>query len=940
MKKAFTKPLFKKSGRRLWIELGMTLLGCFSAGAMTTNVVFQNFAFTPQTVSIQVGDTVVWTNAGGVHTVTGDGQDPFCGSNAIPVTCSETFTKAGTFPYHCQFHGFLGMVGTVIVSSGSNTNPPPDTNRIVDPIPGKIPKGTVRIELQTVAQGLVAPIGAATPDDGSGRMFIYDQTGIIYVLQNGSLLPTPLLDVRDRLVPIKQGYDERGLIGLALHTNFSQFPFIYTYTSETNGPAADFPIAMPAGITNDHQQVIAEWRIDAANSNRVDTTTRRELLRLDKPQFNHNGGTMRFGRDGLLYFGVGDGGAADDQGPGHSPGGNGQDLTKILGKINRIDVDGRNSTNKQYGIPATNPFVGQSNAVAEIYAYGFRNPYSFSFDRVTGDLYAGDVGQNDVEEVDRVVQGGNFGWSIKEGGFYFDANGTNNGFVTSVPVREVPPGLIDPITQYDHDEGVAIIGGFLYRGSVITNLTGKYVTGDLGGTNLGRLFYMEGTNLTEFVIGTNDRLLGMYLKGFGEDASGELYVMGSTNIGPSGTAGTVFKIIPIPLANQSPNQFVQRNLVSDQPGLADQVDTNLVNAWGLAFSGTSPFWLSDNGSGVSSLYNSTGGVQSLVVTIPGPAGATSPATPTGIIFNGTTNFAVAGGPAHFIFATEDGTISGWNNGTNAVLTVDNSTNGAVYKGLALASNLLFAANFHAGTIDVFDAHFQPINPPDAFKDPNMPTNYAPFDVEVFFGDKLYVTYAQQNAEKHDDVAGPGNGFVDVYDLSGNFQTRLITGGPLNSPWGLAMAPATFAAFPGALLVGNFGDGAINAFNPTNGTFLGTLADAAGNPISIDGLWSIKFGNGKSGGDPNVLYFTAGPSHESHGLFGSIAPASYLRITAVSRNPNGVALTLVGGTPPYVIETKSDLNDTNWLNVLTTTNLGAVLPQTNKAGFFRVKDHAP
>jgi uncharacterized protein (TIGR03118 family) len=917
--------------------VSLALMAHLPSSAMTTNVVFRDFSFTPQSVTIQVGDTVVWTNAGGVHTVTGDGADPFCGPNTVPVSCSETFTNVGTFPYHCNFHQLFGMVGTVIVAEAITNTPPPDTNRIIDPIPAKIPKGTVRIELQTVADGLAAPIGAATPDDGSGRLFVYDQIGLIYVIQNGHMLPTPLLDLRDRLVPIMPGYDERGLIGLAVHTNFAQFPFIYTYTSETNGPLADFPIEMPIGTTNDHQQVIAEWKIDTADSNRVDSVSRREILRLDKPQFNHNGGTMRFGPDGFLYFGVGDGGAADDQGPGHSPGGNGQDKTRILGKIARINVDARTSANSQYGVPSDNPFVNQPGVVPEIYAYGFRNPYSFSFDLQNGELYLGDVGQNNVEEIDKIIKGGNFGWSVKEGGFFFDASGTNNGFVTSVSVRDIPPDLIDPIAQYDHDEGIAIIGGFLYRGTGVPTLTGKYVTGDLGSTNLGRLFYLEGTNLNEFVIGTDDRLFGMFLKGFGQDAAGELYVMGSTNIGPSGTAGKVLKIVAL-VTNQLQNAFVQRNLVSDQVGQSDRVDTNLVNAWGLASNPTGPFWVADNHTGVSTIYNSTGGVQALVVTIPAPPGATSPAAPTGVIFNGTTNFQVTGGPARFIFATEDGTISGWNSGTNADLKVDNSGSGAIYKGLALASNVLYAANFNAGTVDMFDANFAPITLTNAFVDPNMPTNYAPFNVQAF-DDKLYVTYAQQDAEKSDDVAGVGNGFVDVYDLSGNLQKRLTSAGLLNSPWGLAMAPATFGPFPGALLVGNFGDGLINAFDPNTGALLGTLSDASGIPIKIDGLWSIKFGNGGNGGDPNVLYFTAGPSEETHGLFGSLAPAGYLRVTTVAQTSGGLAITLVGGTPPYLIQEKSSLTDTNWSDVVTTTNLSAVLPETNNAGFFRVKDHA-
>ena len=921
--------------RPLCLLIGAVCLGAANrSSAMTTNVVFQDYSFTPQTVTIQVGDTIVWTNAGGVHTVTGDGTDPFCGPNAIATSCSETFTNAGTFPYHCNFHQFLGMVGTVIVMANTNTNPPPDTNRILDPIPAKIPKGNLRVDLQTVADGMVSPIGMAVPDDGSGRLFVYDQIGLVYVIQNGTLLPTPLLDVRNRLVTLMPGYDERGLIGLALHTNFAQFPFVYTYTSEPNGPPADFPILYTDGGTNDHQQVIAEWKIDATNNNQVDITTRREILRLDKPQFNHNGGTMRFGPDGFLYFGVGDGGAADDQGPGHSPGGNGQDTTRILGKINRIDVDARTSANGQYGVPSGNPFVGQAGFLPEIYAYGFRNPYSFSFDLRAGDLYVGDVGQNDVEEIDRVVKGGNFGWSIKEGSFYFDANGTNNGFVTSVPVREVPPGLIDPIAEYDHDEGQAVIGGYLYRGSVIPGLAGKYVTGDLGTANLGRLFYLDETNnLTEFVIGTNDRPMGIFLKGFGQDTAGELYVLGSTNIGPSGTGGKVMKLVPL-----QDSTFVQRNLVSDQPGQADLLDTNLVNAWGLAFSSTSPFWISDNHSGLSTLYNSTGGVQALVVTIPAPPGAAGPSAPTGIVFNSTTNFLAAGKATRFIFATEDGTIAAWGSGSTAVLTVDNSASGAIYKGLALASNQLYAANFHAGTVDVFDGNFAPVVSAGAFADPNMPTNYAPFNIEPF-NNKLYVTYARQDSDQEDDVAGPGNGFLDVYDLSGKLLTRLISGGPLNSPWGMAMTPATFGAYPGALLVGNFGDGAINAFDPQTGALLGALADATGAPIQIPGLWAIAFGNGGQGGDPNVLYFTAGPGGESHGLFGSLAPVNYLRIMSVSRSPAGLALTLVGGTPPYLIQQKASLANSTWSNLVITTNLTIVLPETNSDSFFRVTDHA-
>ena len=473
-------------------------------------------------------------------------------------------------------------------------------------------------------------------------------------------------------------------------------------------------------------------------------------------------------------------------------------MSKILGKVSRIDVDGRTSVNGQYGVPTDNPFVGQAGVLPEIYALGLRNPYSFGFDSATGDLYLGDVGQNDVEEIDRVVKGGNLGWPIKEGSFFFDPNGTNDGFVTSIPVRDVPAGLIDPIGEYDHDEGEAVIGGVLNRGTANAALAGKYIFGDLGLPEAGggRLFYLDNAEVKELTIGTNNRPLGFFLKGFGQDRSGEIYAMGSTNLGPSGTAGIVIRL-GTAASNSTQNVFLRRNLVSDQAGQADLVATNLLNPWGLAFSSTSPFWVSANHAGVSTLYNSTGGVQTLIVTIPSSPGSTNAGAPTGIVFNGTTNFLVTTSPARFIFAGEDGIISAWSSGSNAVLKVDNSGSEAIYKGLTLGadngSNRLYAANFHGGTIDVFDANFAPVAAAGAFVDTNIPPTFAPFNVETLDG-KLYVTYAQQDDDKEDDVRGPGNGYVDVYDFSGNLQSRLISNGQLNSPWGLAIAPARSAPF--------------------------------------------------------------------------------------------------------------------------------------------------
>jgi uncharacterized protein (TIGR03118 family) len=360
---------------------------------------------------------------------------------------------------------------------------------------------------------------------------------------------------------------------------------------------------------------------------------------------------------------------------------------------------------------------------------------------------------------------------------------------------------------------------------------------------------------------------------------------------------------------------LQTNLVSDLPGVAQQLDPNLVNPWGISESAGSPFWISDNNAGVSTLYNTAGVPQSLVVSIPSPGDPTgNSGTPTGTVFNidlagggfvltgVDKNGAAISAPAIFLFATEDGTIVGWNPnvnpvgfdpakaGTYGIIAVDNSANpdpanGAVYKGLTVATDpttgqtLLYASNFRHGTVDVFDTSFNPVTtlPAGAFTDPKLPKGYAPFNVQVLNG-KIYVTFAKQNKDKHDDVAGPGHGFVDVFNLDGSpgladGKERLVSRGRLDSPWGLAIAPSSFGDLAGALLVGNFGNGRIHAYDATTGKFLGTLKDPDGEPIQIDGLWALQVGNGKNGGDANTVYFTAGLFGETHGLFGSLAPVA-------------------------------------------------------------------
>src|SRR5438270_3294804 len=323
----------------------------------------------------------------------------------------------------------------------------------------------------------------------------------------------------------------------------------------------------------------------------------------------------------------------------------------------------------------------------------------------------------------------------------------------------------------------------------------------------------------------------------------------------------------------SPGFYQQTNLVSDLAGKAQLTDTQLVNPWGLVHGPTTPWWVADNGTGLSTLYTGQGAKVPLTVTIPAPKGspAGTTAAPTGVIFNGNGGFNVSENGTSFsslfIFNTEDGTISGWNpnfvDRTHAILAVDRSNvgKGAVYKGLAIGSNssgtFLFATNFRFGTIEMFDSNFKLVR---SFTDHRLPQSYAPFGIQNI-GGKLYVTFAKQDAKKHDDVAGPGHGFVDVFDTNGNLIRRLISKGSLNSPWGLALAPANFGTFSNDLLVGNFGDGLINAFDSATGAALGQVQGVNGHAVRVDGLWGLTFGNGGSAGATNTLFFTAGINGE-------------------------------------------------------------------------------
>jgi glucose/arabinose dehydrogenase len=435
----------------------------------------------------------------------------------------------------------------------------PGSAQITNPVPTPIPASTTRVELATVATGLVAP-NYLTPAPGdASRLFVVDQAGKLRVIQNGALAPDPFLDVASRLVPLgffgthdENDFDERGLLGLAFHPGYADpaspgHRKLYTYTSEPLAGPADFSVPLPAGKTFNHQSVIAEWGVDPTDPNRVDPTSRREVLRIDEPQFNHNGGMLDFGPDGNLYIALGDGGQANDVGDGHGPLGNGQDLETVLGKILRIDVNGRTSANGQYAVPPTNPYAGATPGVDEIFASGFRNPFRTSFDSATGDLIVADVGQNAIEEIDRVTLGGNYGWRWKEGTFRFLSD---TGQI-STDLTGLPPGLIDPIAQYDHDEGISIIGGFVYHGTAIPELAGKYVFGDFSRrfrAPEGRLLVADLSTgaIESLLLGPEGRELGLFVKGFGQGPDGELYLLAGKNLGPFGSGGNVYRITAVP----------------------------------------------------------------------------------------------------------------------------------------------------------------------------------------------------------------------------------------------------------------------------------------------------------------------------------------------------------------------------------------------------------
>jgi glucose/arabinose dehydrogenase len=420
---------------------------------------------------------------------------------------------------------------------------------------------TVGIEL--VAEGLTSPVALVPSPDGSGRLFIVDQTGLIQILMpDGTLSADPFLDIRDRIVSLNPFFDERGLLGLAFHPDYAANGRFFVYYS------APLRAGAPSGFN--HTSHVSEFLVQAGNPDTADPTSERILLQVDEPQFNHNAGTLAFGPDdGYLYISLGDGGGADDNQLGHvedwyadNGGGNGQDITEnLLGSILRIDVD----SGDPYGIPADNPFTGVagcSDGCDEIFAYGFRNPYRFSFDMGgSHDLFAGDAGQNLWEEVSLVEKGGNYGWNVKEGTHCFDAENPNEipaecpDTVGAGHPQEGDP-LIDPIIEYaNHHQpgglGAVVVGGHVYRGDTLRQFRGRYIFGDWSrefGVPDGSLFVAKERKMGLWQIqelqiqGNPDGRLGHYVLAFGQDSQGEVYVLTTDMTGPSGDTGKIFRL--------------------------------------------------------------------------------------------------------------------------------------------------------------------------------------------------------------------------------------------------------------------------------------------------------------------------------------------------------------------------------------------------------------
>jgi glucose/arabinose dehydrogenase/plastocyanin len=518
----------------VWILIIATSIGCAGGAQPRIEIVeIKDFSFQPASINISPGTTVTWINRDPVeHTVSATDGSFNSGNIATGGVFNLTFNRSGTYQYQCLIH--TSMVGYVIVNSSAS-----DANRLkVASSSGPV------VGLRLVVEGLTAPMEFISSGDQTGRMFAVDQIGLIRVVtSDGKVQPDAFLDIRDHLVSLTPNYDERGLLSLAFHPDFARNGKVYVFYS------APLRSGAPDGWSCTNH--LSEFTVSKENPDIIDPGSERIILQIDKPQMNHNGGTIAFGPDGYLYVPIGDGGGANDVGEGHAPGGNGQNTSTLLGKIIRIDVD--NASAGSYGIPSDNPFVGKAGYLPEIWAYGLRNPWRISFD-IDGRLFASDAGQNLWEEVDIITKGGNYGWNIREGAHCFDPGSPNKSPAICPDKGRKGEPLIDPIIDYD-GHGInrtVVVGGYIYRGKALPEFEGDYIFGDWSSsfakgdgtllvamppTSNGTLWRSE-----EITVAGTGRV-NAFVRSFGRDDEGELYLLTSDVAGPSKETGKIYKIV-------------------------------------------------------------------------------------------------------------------------------------------------------------------------------------------------------------------------------------------------------------------------------------------------------------------------------------------------------------------------------------------------------------
>jgi glucose/arabinose dehydrogenase len=462
--------------------------------------------------------------------------------------CASAATSSGTWTVTST----LGPAASVAPASTSPTaSAPPSAGPSASAAPSGSPEtsaspsASADVAVQTVLDGLTAPVGYVAAPDGGDRHYLVDQTGVIYVVEGGQRSARPFLDLRDRLVSLDREYDERGLLGLVFDPEYATTHRFFVYYSATLRDGAE------PGM--DHTDTLSSFEVDDSNADQVDTASERRILEFEQPQPNHSGGALGFGPDGFLYLGVGDGGGAGDASPGHSIQGNAQDLDKLNGKVLRLDV----SDDRGYAIPRDNPFAS-SGGRPEIYAWGFRNPWRLSWEPA-GErrLILSDVGYGRYEELDVVIKGGNYGWRIREGAHCLDVDHPLEE-VTGCPTTGADgEPLIDPVVEYSHDDiGVAVVGGYRYHGSAIPGLRDQYVFADCSGdpnddlgAPLGSLLVATPSDKDgatwewrRLVVASGP--LGRFVTGMAEDPDGELYLMTRRRLGPAGATGEVLKLVP------------------------------------------------------------------------------------------------------------------------------------------------------------------------------------------------------------------------------------------------------------------------------------------------------------------------------------------------------------------------------------------------------------